>query len=206
MKRPAGVAGESSKTMETEPGFAPRENVGRWDESEHKLFLEGLSRYGSDWKAIAGMISTRNLVQVRTHAQKYFQKLQKTNANKGFVDSRKRYRETVRQRTREEPVKPKEESHSPVSVLAPEVHSPPPVAPRVEIPVQKVEPKPEKVILVRPSVTPHSPTFESHFCETDFHLDIPKRGFGLSFDIESNNNMDDMAYFGCTEMHTPIFE
>lgn len=96
------------------------------------------------------------------------------NANKGFVDSRKRYRETVRQRTREEPVKPKEESHSPVSVLAPEVHSSPPVAPRVEIPVQKVEPKPEKVILVRPSVTPHSPTFESHFCETDFHLDIPK--------------------------------
>lgn len=128
-------------------------------------------------------ISTRNLVQVRTHAQKYFQKLQKTvwsvegndtqNANKGLMDSRKRYRETVKPRPREEPIKPKEESCSPVSVLAPEVHSPP-VVPKVEVPVQKQEPKPEKVVFIRPNAASHSPSFDTHFYETDFHLDIPK--------------------------------
>ena len=31
-------------------------NVGRWDESEHKLFLEGLEKYGNDWKQIANMV------------------------------------------------------------------------------------------------------------------------------------------------------
>lgn len=63
------------------------EDIGRWDETEHQLFLEGLQKYGNDWKKIANMvcpplyayaqISTRNLVQVRTHAQKYFQKINK---------------------------------------------------------------------------------------------------------------------------------
>lgn len=30
--------------------------AGRWDESEHKLFLEGLQKYGNDWKKIANMV------------------------------------------------------------------------------------------------------------------------------------------------------
>jgi SHAQKYF class myb-like DNA-binding protein len=49
--------------------------VGRWTETEHAVFLEGLSMHGKQWKTIATMIGTRSVVQVRTHAQKYFQKL-----------------------------------------------------------------------------------------------------------------------------------
>ena len=62
--------------------------IGRWSTAEHDLFLQGLQKYGKDWKAIANevvgnrcvfpQIPTRTVVQVRTHAQKYFQKLSNT--------------------------------------------------------------------------------------------------------------------------------
>jgi SHAQKYF class myb-like DNA-binding protein len=49
--------------------------VGRWTEQEHLVFLDGLKIFGKQWKMIAGMIGTRTVVQVRTHAQKYFMKM-----------------------------------------------------------------------------------------------------------------------------------
>jgi SHAQKYF class myb-like DNA-binding protein len=56
--------------------------VGRWTEQEHTVFLEGLEKHGKQWKTIAAMIGTRSVVQVRTHAQKYFQKMErKKNAS-----------------------------------------------------------------------------------------------------------------------------
>lgn len=54
-----------------------QENTGRWTKSEHEIFIEGLKRHGREWKLIAAMIKTRTVVQIRTHAQKYFQKVQK---------------------------------------------------------------------------------------------------------------------------------
>lgn len=33
------------------------ESVGRWSSSEHELFLQGLQKYGKDWKAIANEVS-----------------------------------------------------------------------------------------------------------------------------------------------------
>lgn len=56
-----------------------KEKVGRWSDHEHMVFLEGLKTYGKQWKTIAGMIGTRSVVQVRTHAQKYFQKMERKN-------------------------------------------------------------------------------------------------------------------------------
>jgi len=50
---------------------------GRWSAQEHNMFLNGLKIHGKGWKKIAEMIQTRNVVQVRTHAQKYFQKLER---------------------------------------------------------------------------------------------------------------------------------
>ncbi|KAK8813315.1 hypothetical protein WA158_002907 [Blastocystis sp. Blastoise] len=52
-----------------------KENQGRWTKEEHELFLKGLEKFGRDWKKIASCIETRTIVQVRTHAQKYLQKL-----------------------------------------------------------------------------------------------------------------------------------
>lgn len=55
------------------------ENTGRWTKAEHAQFLDGLQRHGKEWKSIADMIKTRTVVQIRTHAQKYFQKIQKSH-------------------------------------------------------------------------------------------------------------------------------
>lgn len=74
-------------TMATAPSAAPGsaaaqgENTGRWTAEEHRLFLQGLEQHGKGWKKIASLIKSRTVVQIRTHAQKYFQKLAKARQN-----------------------------------------------------------------------------------------------------------------------------
>lgn len=60
---------------------AQGENTGRWTAEEHRLFLQGLDQHGKGWKKIASLIKSRTVVQIRTHAQKYFQKLAKARQN-----------------------------------------------------------------------------------------------------------------------------
>jgi len=57
-----------------EPG---QEQTGRWTREEHSSFLAALQKHGKEWKKVAAKVKTRTVVQTRTHAQKYFQKLQK---------------------------------------------------------------------------------------------------------------------------------
>lgn len=61
-------------------------STGRWTREEHHLFLKGLEMHGKGWKKIASLIKTRTVVQIRTHAQKYFLKLQKARQNGGSGD------------------------------------------------------------------------------------------------------------------------
>lgn len=56
---------------------------GRWTTQEHDRFLEGLRKFGKDWRNIAMHIGTRNYVQTRTHAQKYFKKVAKVKRGMG---------------------------------------------------------------------------------------------------------------------------
>ena len=37
---------------------------GRWTKEEHQKFLEGLSKYGREWKKVAAEIKTRSSAQV----------------------------------------------------------------------------------------------------------------------------------------------
>eukprot|EP00884_Botryococcus_braunii_P013582 jgi/Botrbrau1/22224/Bobra.168_1s0055.1 len=53
----------------------PRE---KWSESEHERFTEGLKLFGRDWKQIVAHVGSRSVAQVRSHAQKYFLKLEKS--------------------------------------------------------------------------------------------------------------------------------
>lgn len=55
--------------------------IGRWTKEEHQAFIKGLELYGKGWKKIAALIKTRTVVQIRTHAQKYFLKLSKARQN-----------------------------------------------------------------------------------------------------------------------------
>jgi len=64
---------------------AENANTGRWTSTEHRLFLQGLQAHGKAWSKIATLINTRNVLQVRTHAQKYFAKLARDRAS-GIMD------------------------------------------------------------------------------------------------------------------------
>jgi SHAQKYF class myb-like DNA-binding protein len=59
-------------------------NTGRWSAREHELFLEGLEKYGKEWKRVAGNVGTRSVMQTRTHAQKHFDRF-KPGGGKGGI-------------------------------------------------------------------------------------------------------------------------
>jgi SHAQKYF class myb-like DNA-binding protein len=72
------INGSDSGHTDTDSTDSDHTVSGRWTAKEHDIFLEGLKQHGKGWKKIAEMIVTRNVVQVRTHAQKYFQKLERS--------------------------------------------------------------------------------------------------------------------------------
>lgn len=88
-----------------------KEITGRWTREEHVMFLKGLEMYGKGWKKIAQLIKTRTVVQIRTHAQKYFLKLTKARENgnteglslqcKGFGSN---FRKKMKKRRADRPV------------------------------------------------------------------------------------------------------
>ena len=53
-------------------------SCGRWTAEEHREFLRGLQIHGREWKKVATLIPSRSSAQVRSHAQKYFVRLQRT--------------------------------------------------------------------------------------------------------------------------------
>ena len=73
------LEGEEFPTEERNYSFSPsnKYSAGRWTEEEHNRFLEALDKFGKDWKKVQEYIETRNSSQIRSHAQKYFNKLLK---------------------------------------------------------------------------------------------------------------------------------
>ncbi|KAJ4979748.1 hypothetical protein NE237_010528 [Protea cynaroides] len=49
-----------------------------WTDEEHNKFLEALLLYDRDWKKIADFVDSKTVIQIRSHAQKYFLKAQKS--------------------------------------------------------------------------------------------------------------------------------
>ena len=45
---------------------------GRWSAEEQIKFREGLELFGRNWKKIQAFVKSRSLLQIRSHAQKYF--------------------------------------------------------------------------------------------------------------------------------------
>jgi SHAQKYF class myb-like DNA-binding protein len=59
------------------PQVKAGQSTGRWTHEEHQTFLQGLASCGREWKKVASLIPTRSSAQIRSHAQKYFSKVQK---------------------------------------------------------------------------------------------------------------------------------
>eukprot|EP00548_Thalassiothrix_antarctica_P009026 CAMPEP_0194152770 /NCGR_PEP_ID=MMETSP0152-20130528/53887_1 /TAXON_ID=1049557 /ORGANISM="Thalassiothrix antarctica, Strain L6-D1" /LENGTH=1121 /DNA_ID=CAMNT_0038857549 /DNA_START=103 /DNA_END=3468 /DNA_ORIENTATION=- len=82
---PRVLGGSGFKLDPNTPGRvveSGQEHTGRWTREEHEAFLGALNMYGKEWKKVAAKVKTRTVVQTRTHAQKYFQKLQKAIGDK----------------------------------------------------------------------------------------------------------------------------
>ncbi|XP_022738079.1 protein REVEILLE 6-like isoform X2 [Durio zibethinus] len=52
-----------------------------WTEPEHDKFLEALQLFDRDWKKIEAFIGSKTVIQIRSHAQKYFLKVQKSGTS-----------------------------------------------------------------------------------------------------------------------------
>ena len=61
-------------------------NDGRWSKEEHEKVIEGIIQFGINWKKVKTLINTRTPVQVRSHAQKFYQKLKKIKDDNLGID------------------------------------------------------------------------------------------------------------------------
>lgn len=73
---------------------------GRWTKEEHQKFIEGLKKFGKNWKQVEEYVGTRNGAQIRSHAQKFFNRLER-EFNLKFEDlnlqaDHKKFDDTVR--------------------------------------------------------------------------------------------------------------
>lgn len=72
-------------------------STGRWMPDEHKRFVEAIIKFGNDWKKVQLHVRTRSSTQARSHAQKFFYKIKKTDIldNPGKNNSIKQLHEKV---------------------------------------------------------------------------------------------------------------
>ena len=73
---------ESVLEVNINPDHAPKvkpapkkERIGRWTQSEGYLFETLLERHGKNWKKIHQHMKGRTLSQIRSHGQKFFDKI-----------------------------------------------------------------------------------------------------------------------------------
>ncbi|KAH6829982.1 Homeodomain-like superfamily protein [Perilla frutescens var. hirtella] len=70
----AGVEDPSKKFRKPYTITKSRES---WTEMEHEKFIEALHLFDRDWKKIEAFVGSKTVIQIRSHAQKHFMKVQK---------------------------------------------------------------------------------------------------------------------------------
>jgi len=60
---------------------------GRWSPKEHDRFLEALKLFGKNWEKIEKHVRSRDVVNIRAHAQKFLVKLVRFLDGKASVES-----------------------------------------------------------------------------------------------------------------------
>ncbi|CAI2386177.1 unnamed protein product [Moneuplotes crassus] len=69
--------GREAQLQQNVPSYFPKriKKKGRWTNEEHSQFIDCLKRYGKDWDKLDEMIPTRDSLQIRSHSQKYFNRI-----------------------------------------------------------------------------------------------------------------------------------
>ena len=77
---------ENSKSPSPKSPNEPKMNEGRWSYDEQVKFIIAISKDGTNWKKIKKSISTRSLPQIRSHAQKFYNRLKMCKNEKLGID------------------------------------------------------------------------------------------------------------------------
>jgi SHAQKYF class myb-like DNA-binding protein len=73
---------------------------GRWSKEEHQKFVQGVTKFGKNWKKVEEYIGTRTGAQIRSHAQKFFIRLTKEYKKRAEKNEREGEKEKDREKGR----------------------------------------------------------------------------------------------------------
>ncbi|KAF0933253.1 hypothetical protein E2562_017047 [Oryza meyeriana var. granulata] len=77
----AGVASAEDASKKVRKPYTITKSRESWTEQEHDKFLEALQLFDRDWKKIEAFVGSKTVIQIRSHAQKYFLKVQKNGTS-----------------------------------------------------------------------------------------------------------------------------
>ncbi|TVU28010.1 hypothetical protein EJB05_19516 [Eragrostis curvula] len=80
LQHDAAAAGEDASKKVRKP-YTITKSRESWTEQEHDKFLEALQLFDRDWKKIEAFVGSKTVIQIRSHAQKYFLKVQKNGTS-----------------------------------------------------------------------------------------------------------------------------
>lgn len=71
------LSDSAPSTLESSAAKPTAKATGRWTKEEHQRFIEGLKKFGKNWKQVEDYVGTRSGAQIRSHAQKFFNRLER---------------------------------------------------------------------------------------------------------------------------------